>query len=630
MTLKTKLRLAILGLVLAVVLAYSWLYISLLTSKEFETSMDLGVYVNREVLEKAVQALDDAQTAAPGLMSSLDPEATKGILKRAVASNPALNSLLESIPSYSYTVVYAAVVDQDGIIIAHSDPEQAGKQALPRRPFEPLLNSGVLEQLRVALGPAQVYEISNSFDLKINDKSYPFVTVRVGISSVFLGNTIFLKQQLRQALGLVGLALALALVLGWAATSVLLRPLESISVSLDLMTKGQFDAVPAPRARPDEFGEVASKLTLLGQQFRDVRENMAQLLHGLEEALMLFTRDGRAILASDKVQEFLNLGPSEILGRQVEDIFASQPALAVMVSQAIRQGLPFLRREVVMEGNRRVAISVQFISGLVPDDGTSEPPAPGQPNAGTAGAALVSLRDAESVRRLESQIEMSNRLAAIGRLTSGVAHEVRNPLNAIVLHLDALKSKLKTPEPAIAEHLEIIAREIYRLDRVVRTFLDFTRPVRLNLQETDLNGLLREVVGLASAEADTRKVHVVFDPDGIRPMVRVDRDLIKQAILNVVLNGCQAMPEGGQLSVTERISGGAVEIAVADQGPGIAADIQDKVFDLYFTTREKGSGIGLPMAFRAFQLHNGTMEFHNRQEGGTVFQMRLPLASSTG
>jgi signal transduction histidine kinase len=271
-----------------------------------------------------------------------------------------------------------------------------------------------------------------------------------------------------------------------------------------------------------------------------------------------------------------------------------------------------------------VAISVQFISGLVPDDGTSE-----QHHTGTAGAALVSLRDAESVRRLESQIEMSNRLAAIGRLTSGVAHEVRNPLNAIVLHLDALKSKLKNPEPAIAEHLEIAAREIYRLDRVVRTFLDFTRPVRLNIQETDLNGLLREVVGLASAEADTRKVHVTFDPDGIRPMVRVDRDLIKQAILNVVLNGCQATPEGGELSVTERITGGAVEIAVADQGPGIGADIQDKVFDLYFTTREKGSGIGLPMAFRAFQLHNGTVEFRNRQEGGAVFQMRLPLASSS-
>jgi signal transduction histidine kinase len=88
------------------------------------------------------------------------------------------------------------------------------------------------------------------------------------------------------------------------------------------------------------------------------------------------------------------------------------------------------------------------------------------------------------------------------------------------------------------------------------------------------------------------------------------------------------MPEGGELSVTERISGSAVEIAVSDQGPGIATDIQDKVFDLYFTTREKGSGIGLPMAFRAFQLHNGTVEFHNRKEGGTVFQMRLPLASS--
>ncbi len=623
MTLKTKLRLALLGVVFAVVLAYSWLYISLLTNKEFEQSNDLAVYVSREISDKAMQALEDAKAAAPGLMSSGDPVKVESMVKRAMASNPALTSLLESIPSFSYTVIYAEVVDQDGTIIAHSDPEQAGKPAVPRPAFEPLTNAGVMQQLRVALGPAQVYEIANSLDLTINERAYPFVQVRVGISSVFLGNTIFLKQELRQALGLIGFSLAAALAFGWAATSVLLRPLGSIRESLDLMTKGQFDAVAqvAP-TRPGEFGEVASKISLLGQQFRDVRENMAQLLHGLEEALMLFTREGRAILASDKVHEFLSLAPAEILGHQVEEVLASQPELSQIVSQAIHAGVPLLRREIELDG-RRVAVSVQFISGLVPEDGTSE-----HPPSGTAGAALVSLRDAESVRRLESQIEMSNRLAAIGRLTSGVAHEVRNPLNAIVLHVDALKAKLKSPDAAISEHLEIVAREIYRLDRVVRTFLDFTRPVRLNLQETDLNALLREVVGLASAEADTRHVHLAFDPDGVRPTVRVDRDLIKQAILNIVLNGCQAMPEGGELQVTEQVSGGAVEIAVSDQGPGIPPDIQDKVFDLYFTTRERGSGMGLPMAFRAFQLHNGTVEFHNRQEGGAVFQMRLPLASS--
>ena len=266
-----------------------------------------------------------------------------------------------------------------------------------------------------------------------------------------------------------------------------------------------------------------------------------------------------------------------------------------------------------------MTLSVQFIAGLTPE-GSPE-------GSNSAAVALVSLRDAESVRRLESQIEMSNRLAAISRLTSGVAHEVRNPLNAIVLHLEALKSKLIDPGEGITEHLAIIAREIYRLDRVVRTFLDFTRPVRLNLQETDVNALVQEVVGLAAVEADARHIQVNFEPNGIRPVVRVDRDLIKQAILNVVLNGCQATPDGGRLFLSERIVNGVVELSVADQGPGISPEIQDKVFDLYFTTREKGSGIGLPLAFRAFQLHNGTVEFQNRAEGGVEFRLCLPLAA---
>lgn len=610
MSLKTKLRLAILGLVLAVVLAYSWLYISLLTRKEIEADYDLGQYITKQIGPKAIQALDDSKAALPEMLMTGDPDVLRLAVERALTMHVGLNSLLDSILGY-YQIVDASVVGEDGVIIAHSNSAVRGRTAPPRYPFEPLLNAGVLEQLRVAFGPEQVYEISTHLDLTIDEKQFPFGTVRVGISSAYLGTA--LRDQIMEAMGLVALFVALALALGWIVTSVLLRPLESINVSLDRMTRGQFDLMP-PAGRPDEFGEVASKLTLLGQQFRDVRDNMAQVLHGLEEALILFTRDGRAILASDRIQALLHLEPNEILGRSVEDVFASQPALAVLVSQSVHQGLPFLRREVELEPGRQVTLSVQFISGLAPGGNTS------------AAVALVSLRDAESVRRLESQIEMSNRLAAISRLTSGVAHEVRNPLNAIVLHLEALKSKLPNASDDLKEHLAVIAREIYRLDRVVRTFLDFTRPVRLNLQETDVNTLVDEVVGLASVESDARHIQVTFDPNGIRPLVRVDRDLIKQAVLNVVLNGCQATPDGGHLFLSERIVNGIVELSVADEGPGIPPDIQDKIFDLYFTTREKGSGIGLPLAFRAFQLHNGTVEFQNRAEGGAEFRLCLPLA----
>ncbi len=120
---------------------------------------------------------------------------------------------------------------------------------------------------------------------------------------------------------------------------------------------------------------------------------------------------------------------------------------------------------------------------------------------------------------------------------------------------------------------------------------------------------------------------MVFEANAPLARVRVDRDLLKQALLNVVLNGCQSMPHGGQLSVSQSAHDGQVEIAVADQGVGIPAEIRDKIFNLYFTTREQGSGIGLPLAFRACQLHNGRLDFVSEAGRGTTFRIQLPLAA---
>ncbi len=406
--------------------------------------------------------------------------------------------------------------------------------------------------------------------------------------------------------------LVLAVVLALTASSLLLRPLENLSLSLERITQGQFDALPRPD-RHDEFGAVTSKLYVLGQQFRGAKESLAQVLHSLEEALLLFTHEGRVILASDAVKNFLGVAPSELLGRTVEEVFAGDSPLSRLVLPAVRRRDPIQRQEVELEKNppRRVVVNLQFIP-----DVSSE-------TAGENQAALVSLRDAESVRLLESQIEM----ASISRLTRGVAHEVKNPLAAITYHLEAMKSKLTRGNvPGVEKNLETIVSEIHRLNRVVDTFLDFSRPVKLALKETELNPLVEEVVRLAEATAGPRHVRIVFDPNGRSPRVRVDRDLIKQAIFNVVLNACQAMPKGGLLSIKEQVEDSQVELSVSDEGPGIAPEHRERIFDLYFTTRERGTGIGLPLAFRAFQLHNGSIAFETEVGRGTTFRLRLPLA----
>jgi signal transduction histidine kinase len=159
---------------------------------------------------------------------------------------------------------------------------------------------------------------------------------------------------------------------------------------------------------------------------------------------------------------------------------------------------------------------------------------------------------------------------------------------------------------------------------VVRTFLDFTKPLELNPHETDLNALIKEVFTLVEPEAKQNSVRLVFETNGALPALRLDRDLFKQALLNLVLNGCQSMPSGGELRVTPRIFGFHVEIEIADQGCGIPPEARKRIFSLFYSTKPGGSGVGLAMAYRIVQLHNGTIDFTSRPNEGTTFRISLP------
>jgi len=241
--------------------------------------------------------------------------------------------------------------------------------------------------------------------------------------------------------------------------------------------------------------------------------------------------------------------------------------------------------------------------------------------------ALLTLHDLESAEAIESELELSRRMAAIGRLTSGVGHEVKNPINAIVVHVELLKSKLEGASAPAIRHVEVIEAEIRRLDRVVQLLVDFSRPVELQLREQDLRDVIGDVLALSAEELSTHNV-ILESHMPARPLaVNVDADLIKQAALNVIQNGAQAMPEGGALRVVLEEQRKFAVLRIADQGPGIPDDIREKIFDLYFTTKSGGSGIGLAMTYRIVQLHYGSIEVQSNAERGTEFVLRFPLAA---
>ena len=238
------------------------------------------------------------------------------------------------------------------------------------------------------------------------------------------------------------------------------------------------------------------------------------------------------------------------------------------------------------------------------------------------------MRDAESVRRIEDEIEISRRLSASGRMTRGVAHEVKNPINAIVLHLQLLQNKLQQDDPDTRRHMDIIGNEIHRLDRVVQILVDFTRPRDLRLEDVDLRDTLESVSVLAAPDAARHRVRVVLElsKDDDALMVRVDSDLMKQAILNLVLNGVQSMTAGGTLTLKARRDDEMILAEVQDQGCGIPPEAQEKIFELYFTTKgdKGGSGIGLAQTYQIMQWHYGSVEFDSIVGAGTTFRLRLP------
>jgi signal transduction histidine kinase len=231
-------------------------------------------------------------------------------------------------------------------------------------------------------------------------------------------------------------------------------------------------------------------------------------------------------------------------------------------------------------------------------------------------------------------VSYSQKLAALGRLTSGVTHEVKNPLNAMRIHLELLRARLAQAgppaPPEIAENLDVIAHEIQRLDRVVQGFLRFVRPQDLRLAPVDVNAVLADVARLARPEAARAGVEIVLDPGRGLPRVTADAELIAQASANLVSNAIQAMPGGGTLVIaSRRAAPGGVEIRVADQGVGIPPENLEKIFRLYYTTKAGGSGIGLAMVYRIVQMHDGRVDVESTVGKGTSVMLTLPAAPET-
>jgi signal transduction histidine kinase len=604
---KTQLVVAVTFMVTVVVSFSSYIYISQILRQQILNSRD-----NADALTSQMAYL--AKGAPPDLTSTrVDTDNSKAV-RRAIAyylsTDNDLNVLVESVAGVWPTVYDAAVVDSDGKAILHSNPDLVDKPVAERPDFQRLLDARFQDQLRMLYRPPTVYE--RRVPLTMNDAL--FGSVRVGVSTVFLKNELTVRM--RHALILSGITILMSLIMAAGLSNLALGPLQQISRSLDSVTEGNAEPIPDEEASSDEYGLVTLKIAHLGRQMRDAKEifsalkdNVDQIMANLQDGLMLFTRDSRVVLVSASVERFLGRPRRELLGRTAREIFVPGSGLGGLILDAFHLQRPIVQEELEAPNGKRMQISLDFIH-----------------ERGTPIGALLTLRDAESVRQIGDEIEMSRRMSASGRLTRGVAHEVKNPINAIVLHLQLLQNKLQQVDPDTRRHMDIIGNEIHRLDRVVQILVDFTRPRDLHIEEIDLKRVLEDVLILATPDAEQHGVTIVRDlaPDPLT--ANVDLDFMKQAILNVVLNGVQAMPQGGTLTISARSEEDQIITEIRDEGAGIPPEIQEKIFELYFTTKPGGSGIGLAQTYQVMQWHYGSVDFQSIEGHGATFRLTLPLS----
>jgi signal transduction histidine kinase/HAMP domain-containing protein len=542
-----------------------------------------------------------------------------------------LSRELLNLMTASKSLYEIAVCDSQEVILSDSDPEQINKKCPSYPDFERLVKGGVIEKTSVWLkNLPQKYQLSKGLGVGNKPEIYVRVVVWPGLIQKDMIPTIWQHAELSAFL------LAGAIVAAILFSAIAFRPIGKLGHMLDLLMSGEYEnqqVLPPAKSRTDEFQIVASKVNLLGQQLRgaqydfsDLRGNFERLLDDLEDAVLVFGRDRRLVVTAGAVEKFLGRERSELMGRPLVEVFPPSTSLGLLLQQAAQTGLSIRNRRVPMDasnngGSAGVAVallSVDVLEALHSNVVT-----------GAGAGILVRLRDPEATRQIGRQLQIADRVSAISRITGGVAHEVKNPLNAILMHVELARMKIATGDSDLKPQMDIIASEIVRLDRVVKTFLDFTRPVELHPVDVPLESFVNDIAEFARPLAETAKIEVNVDQQTEGASISVDLDLLKQAMLNVVINAIDAMPDGGELLFQSSVDGHDAEIRISDTGCGIPPSARNKIFGLYFTTKEKGSGIGLAMTFRIVQLHDGTIDFTSEPGKGTTFIIRVPMAVSS-
>jgi signal transduction histidine kinase len=601
LSIRTKQVLGVTALVTAVVIGLSVHGLAQLATVRLEETRNRADLLANAIYQRSFQVVQSAP----------DPYA-------ALASDGGLRAILES-SIYSPQVTDAAIVAPDGTIVAHLDPDRIGRRQPTAARLDELSGLTGLEQLwRIFGEDGRTYEVVAP--LKLGDRD--FGTIRIGISTLLI--RIYLEERFKPVLITAAWVLVGAIVGAMLLAQWLLRPIHVLRSGLRKLERGEPTTLDLPQ---DEFGDLGREIQAVSDRLlaeRAVAEGpqagLDSIVEHLADAVGIFGPAGELLFANPTLRALLRAAEpaspfAAIVDRTLDSRISAEPVTLTLKSGEAESSSRdwHVTAHPVEDHDRRLV------------------------------GVMVVARDLAALGEVESTLRYSRKLAALGRLTAGVAHEVKNPLNAMTIHLELLKGKLTAARPILAsggsesaggdsnpalEHVSVIGSEIRRLDQVVQGFLKFMRPGDLTLQPVNVGAMLQSIARVVEPDAAAANIKIVSECPTDVPLAYGDPEPLRQALFNLALNACQAMPNGGTLRLTAQAdSGRRVALTIEDTGVGIPPSHLPRIFDLYFTTRPGGSGIGLSMVFRTIQLLDGDIEVQSTPGTGTTFRILLPQAA---
>jgi signal transduction histidine kinase len=529
-----------------------------------------------------------------------------GDVPGALRGSQPLRKLLDSTVAFGPAVVAAQIVGSDGTVIvaANGDGEGQPELTLPSvTELEDQASRWLLFTSLPGLLTAKVYEARRRVEIN----GQPVATISIGVTTALIADRA--RHLLLVIVATAGVVLAAAMLAVVLISNQILEQLAILSRGFEQLAAGKSPS-EVKVSGATELSTLAEKFNELSRQVRADRSrldsantHLFDVVRTIQDAVVLLDANGVALFANKEAHDRLAPKNSSLEGASlVSALDAGHPLLALV--QSTLAGTEARDVPLTLPAGGTYLVSFFRL-------GRERVPA----------GLLIVLRDLAPVIELETALDSSNRLARLGTLISGLAHQLRSPLNGMNMRLELLRHEAGE---AGSKHIDKLRREVTRLDEAVETLLRFMRPEQLQLSDFDVNDLLKEL----GARVNSEKIKVDYELDPALPSVRADRGLIFEAVSNLITNAEQAMPDGGALKLASTLRGSAVELAITDRGPGIDREHLDRVFDLYYTTKAGGSGLGLPFAMRAIELNGGKIAIESELGQGTTCKVTIPIASN--